>query len=130
VIIFYRLFLIDTYYVLLGFFHEHSRPDRDEYVQILYDNIKADMVSEVESSSEHWCFCSFQKHNFKKNAWGTSAVNQNTKYDYASILHYATSFFSTNGKPTLLPRQSNITIGKAQNLSPTDIKEVRQLYGC
>jgi hypothetical protein len=130
VIIFRRTLLTDAYCSLLGFFHEHSRPDRDEYVEILCDNIKSDMVSEVESASGHLCLTSFQKHNFKKNAWGTSAVNQNTKYDYASILHYATSFFSTNGKPTLLPRQSNIVIGKAQNLSPTDIKEVRQLYGC
>jgi hypothetical protein len=71
-----------------------------------------------------------QKHNFQKNTWNLTALNQNTQYDYASIMHYGTTFFTNNGKPTMVPRQTGAVIGEAKELSRTDIWEVRNLYGC
>jgi hypothetical protein len=98
---------------VIGFFHEQSRPDRDEFLQINLQNVKTDMV-----------------HNFNKYAWGSTVVNQGSNYDYASIMHYETNAFSMNGKPTMVPRQTGVTIGKREVLSPTDIAEVRHFYGC
>lgn len=57
-------------------------------------------------------------------------VNQGSNYDYASIMHYETTAFTSNGKPTMVPRQAGVTIGKSVGLSPTDIAEVRHFYGC
>jgi hypothetical protein len=96
-----------------GFFHEQSRPDRDNFLEIHLEN--------VEPS---------QQHNFNKYAWGSTAYDQGTAYDYASIMHYGTTSFSANGQPTMIPRQSGVDIGNSEQLSPIDIAEVRHLYGC
>lgn len=45
-------------------------------------------------------------------------------------MHYGTTAFSMNGKPTMLPRRSGVSIGNAKELSPIDIAEVRHYYGC
>jgi len=98
---------------VIGFFHEQGRPDRDNYLQVYLENVKPDM-----------------QHNFSKYVWGSTVFYQNTPYDYASIMHYGTGAFSMNGKPTMIPRTAGVTIGSAKELSPTDIAEVRHLYGC
>lgn len=98
---------------VVGFFHEQSRPDRDDFLQINLANVAPNM-----------------EHNFNKYAWGSTVFNQGSTYDYASIMHYETTAFSTNGKPTMVPRRSGVTIGKSEVLSPTDISEVRHFYGC
>jgi hypothetical protein len=98
---------------IIGFRHEQSRPDRDSYLQVNLENVQTSM-----------------QHNFNKYAWSSTALNQDTPYDYASIMHYGTTAFSMNGKPTMVPRTAGVTIGNTQQLSPTDIAEVRHLYGC
>lgn len=58
----------------LGFFHEQSRQDRDNYIQVNYDNI-----------------CPGKEHNFNKENIG---VTSNIPYDFESILHYGPNAFS------------------------------------
>ena len=55
---------------LIGFWHEQSRPDRDNYVTIVWDNI-------MEGG----------KDNFRKHYPGV-VDSRGVKYDYASIMHY------------------------------------------
>jgi astacin len=98
---------------VIGFFHEQSRPDRDDFLQINLQNVESSMA-----------------HNFNKYTWGATVFNQGSTYDYASIMHYDTTAFSMNGKPTMVPRKAGAVIGKAEALSPMDIAEVRHLLGC
>ncbi|CAF0972711.1 unnamed protein product [Rotaria sordida] len=98
---------------VLGFYHEQSRPDRDSYVTINQGNIE-----------------SGHGHNFNKYTWGTTVLNQNSPYDYGSIMHYGANGFSSNGKPTITPKQPNTKIGQREKLSATDINEIRAYYGC
>jgi hypothetical protein len=98
---------------VIGFFHEQSRPDRDDFLQINLENVEGNMA-----------------HNFNKYTWGSTVFNQGSTYDYNSIMHYDTTAFSMNGKPTMVPRKAGAVIGKAEALSPMDIAEVRHLLGC
>ncbi|XP_075539458.1 hatching enzyme 1.2-like [Dermacentor variabilis] len=103
----------------LGFFHEHSRPDRDGYVSIVWDNI-------IEASNE-----SFWR---KKE---TEADTLGEPYDYQSVMHYPHDAFNKPGSgSTLLPKAPEVqpeTLGKAiqENfLTDTDIRKLNMLYNC
>jgi hypothetical protein len=98
---------------VLGFYHEQSRPDRDDFLSINLANVQENM-----------------RHNFNKYAWGSTVHNQGSKYDYSSIMHYGTTAFSMNGKATMTPRQAGVVIGNSKALSPMDIAEVRHFYSC
>ncbi|RNA12080.1 zinc metallo ase nas-15-like, partial [Brachionus plicatilis] len=75
----------------LGFLHEQSRPDRDQYIKINWDNIIEDM-----------------KFNFQiYNEGDTFGL----KYDFDSIMHYDSFAFSIdNESPTIEPLQSGIEL--------------------
>jgi hypothetical protein len=60
----------------------------------------------------------------------SAADTQNTLYDYGSLMHYSSTAFSSNGNPTITPRQANAVIGQRFNMSATDIQEVRSFYQC
>merc|ERR1712168_299043 len=97
----------------LGFWHEQSRADRDNYVTIHYDNIQKG-----------------REHNFRK--YGLSQVDHlGQKYDYGSLMHYGPrSFAQDRSKPTISAKQKGATFGQRSRLSSTDIKMVQLLYGC
>lgn len=72
----------------------------------------------------------FKAYNFDKLRWGVTALNQNTPYDYGSIMHYDSTAFSVNRRPTIVPKKSNVVIGQREALSEIDIIEIRKYYGC
>ncbi|CAF5125828.1 unnamed protein product, partial [Rotaria sp. Silwood1] len=96
----------------LGFRHEQSRPDRDDYVRVIWENIIPG-----------------KENNFRK--YNTSEVDTvNTPYDFDSIMHYGRNFFSINGSDTLVALNSSITFGETDTLSFYDIQAIRNFYGC
>ncbi|CAF4185803.1 unnamed protein product [Rotaria socialis] len=56
--------------------------------------------------------------------------NQGTPYDYNSIMHYGRKAFSSNGQPTMVPKNPTATIGVKTTLSPIDIQEIQKFYQC
>ncbi|XP_058971140.2 zinc metalloproteinase nas-15-like [Pocillopora verrucosa] len=96
----------------LGFFHEQSRPDRDDHVTIHFENIKDGRAG-----------------NFRK--YRTSSANTLlTAYDYGSVMHYGARYFSKNRKPTIVPKKSGVFIGQRAGPSATDVLEMNSVYKC
>lgn len=92
----------------LGLYHEHTRPDRDTYVDVNWPNIST-------SKSQNFDIV-------------TSNIQVNTPYDYGSIMHYGKTFFSINGEETITPKQANVTIGQRMALSDHDLSGIKMLY--
>jgi len=97
----------------LGFFHEQSRTDRDDYVTINWSNIQAGTAN-----------------NFDK--YSASQVDpQGVVYDYGSLMHYSAYSFAINPSiPTIIPRDSGAVIGQRDGLSARDAQKLRNMYSC
>ncbi|XP_074096633.1 protein tolkin-like [Cotesia typhae] len=102
---------------VIGFHHEHNRPDRDQYVNVKMENVK--------SGSEG----NFDKLSPEK----ITTLNQ--KYDYNSIMHYRRNEFSSDqSKDTIVPLQIENNeideIDTLRELSDIDIIATNLLYRC
>ncbi|CAN0268704.1 meprin A subunit alpha [Lampetra fluviatilis] len=99
----------------VGFWHEQSRSDRDDYVTIHWDEILAG-----------------KENNFEKYP-DDEVDNLNTPYDYESVMHYAPlSFNKQDGVPTItanIPEFDNV-IGQRLDFSGYDLLKLNRLYGC
>ncbi|XP_017861471.1 PREDICTED: astacin-like [Drosophila arizonae] len=96
----------------LGFLHEQSRMERDDYVMINYDNIRP----------RAW-------KNFRKadisEAFGVP-------YDFDSLMHYSARAFSWNGQPTIITKEAkdNIRLGQRLAFSDKDLEKINRMYAC
>ncbi|XP_055705441.1 zinc metalloproteinase nas-4-like [Phlebotomus papatasi] len=97
---------------VLGFFHMQSAADRDDYVDIKWDNIK-----------------STAKKNFRKYSY-INVTHFGEIYDYNSVLHYGKNAFTSNGRPTIIPKDPKAIIGQRTHLSMGDIRRINKMYKC
>jgi hypothetical protein len=91
----------------LGLWHEQSRNDRDEFVEVRFQNI----VRGYE-------------HNFDIRSDDGEDLGD---YDYGSIMHYPRWAFSKNGEDTIVP-YNGAEIGQRDALSPGDIGAIGIMY--
>jgi len=97
----------------LGILHEHQRNDRNDFVQILWDNIQSGV-----------------KHNFER----VSRSYDIGAYDYDSIMHYRTGAFCRENAagacigPTIVTTPPGTAIGQRNALSAGDIAALALLY--
>nr|XP_034351475.1 astacin-like metalloendopeptidase isoform X2 [Arvicanthis niloticus] len=95
---------------VLGFWHEHSRADRDRYIRVNWNEILP---------------------GFEINFIKSQSSNMLVPYDYSSVMHYGRFAFSWRGQPTIIPLwTSSVHIGQRWNLSTSDITRVCRLYNC
>jgi Astacin (Peptidase family M12A)/Bacterial tandem repeat domain 1 len=91
----------------LGIYHEQSRSDRDNFIEIRWQNIQPEAV-----------------HNFQTVPGAVDYYD----YDYGSIMHYPRWAFSSNNQDTIVPRQSGVTIGQRDGLSFGDRLTIAKIY--
>uniref|UniRef100_A0A183C2I2 Metalloendopeptidase n=1 Tax=Globodera pallida TaxID=36090 RepID=A0A183C2I2_GLOPA len=89
-----------------------SRTDRDEYVNVIWENIDQNLRDQFDKYSQNMI-------DFL-----------GTKYDYGSVMHYGPYAFSKNGRPTIQPKQKGKTIGQRLGFSQNDLYKINKLYAC
>lgn len=91
----------------VGLWHEHSRQDRAQFIEILWENIQPGL-----------------EHNFTEHISDGDDIGV---YDYGSIMHYPPLAFSANGQPTIVPKEGAV-IGQRVGLSDLDVAAVLAMY--
>jgi hypothetical protein len=97
----------------LGFVHEQSRPDRDQYVEILWDNIEEKYRSQFAVVPDAWM-----------------EVERGTPFDFRSVMLYRPDTFAAHpGETTLKPTQGRPAIDPVQQgLSEGDLQRLKRMY--
>lgn len=75
--------------ITAGFLHEQNREERDQYINIQYQNIQRGY-----------------EQNFQKAQKGSTS-GFGVGYDYGSVMHYSANAFSVNGQPTIVTKVTN-----------------------
>jgi hypothetical protein len=99
----------------IGLWHEHSRVDRDIYVNILYENIEEDKLHNFYTYVEQ----------FLDGAEFTNDL------DFNSIMMYSSFAFSVskyNDKPTIVKKDGSTFETNRTHLSQGDIQGVAEMY--
>lgn len=102
----------------LGFDHEHSRFDRDMFVDVNTDNVRG------------------QKHNFDINKKNAEHYEQ-SPYDFLSITHYNSNALQIDKTkanilskiPALISKENKLNFER-NTLSKIDILQIQKLYEC
>ncbi|XP_035899839.1 zinc metalloproteinase nas-5-like [Anopheles stephensi] len=101
---------------VIGLLHQHTRPDRDHYLCVLYDNILAHPVALYNYEIVHpWTELAFP-----------------LPYDFESIMHYTPEMYSVapGRLATMVPRHpwGMATLGQRERLTEYDVLAIQFLY--
>lgn len=93
----------------LGFNHEQCRSDRDQHIRVLLQNV-----------------IKGQEYNFHK----VNTLNQETPYDYSSVMHYNRLAFSKDNSSSTMEAvpNSSTAFGTATQMNQNDIDRINLLY--
>ena len=96
----------------LGLYHEHTRLNRDEHINIAFDNI--------QEGKEN----NFVRADLRTNDVRDWAGNMS----YSSIMMYSSYSFSKNGNRTITRKDGKTYTAQRNALSSTDIEGINKMY--
>ncbi|KAH8261842.1 hypothetical protein KR038_001078 [Drosophila bunnanda] len=98
----------------LGFYHQQSTWNRDDYVRIAEENI-------LEG----------RENNFNKYD-NETVTDYDEPYDYGSVMHYTAYAFSKNEEMTIVPLEEGAEeiMGQRLQMSQSDINKLNVMYKC
>ncbi|PAV79654.1 hypothetical protein WR25_08720 [Diploscapter pachys] len=111
----------------LGFWHEQSRPDRDQFVNVRWENIDKDSKGQFLKVNPDVLI----KPSVTFEEDPDDVDNAGVPYDYGSIMHYRSKAFSRYDDLytiTTFVSDYQKTIGQRDQLSFNDIRLMNRIY--
>ena len=84
----------------------------------------------MRTPSDYSMFIAGVASNFFRLS-STQVKTQGVEYDYGSLMHYSAYAFSSNGRPTIEPRDARVstyTLGQRRRFSARDLEHATALY--
>lgn len=102
---------------ILSFYHEHTRTDRDNYI-----DVDRHVIVPPAAQQNFLAYTDPQQNDL------------GFPYDYDSIMHYPLNAYTdsanTNSISNIRALQSGVVIGQRDHLSTTDVAKINRLYNC
>ena len=92
----------------VGLWHEQSRPDRNTYISVNYNNLIKGSISNFNQIYDN--------------------AQEATLFDYASIMEYPAFSFSRNGGPAIESIPAGIPLSNLTGYTAADIDGIERLY--
>jgi len=110
----YKGIVIHEFMHALGFYHEQSRRDRDQFIKIDFSNIPTNRAN-----------------NFQMYQEGR-ATTHGASYDKQSVMHYSNYAFAIDRSKKVITSLSNPneSLGQRNGFSEIDIQQINAHYGC
>ena len=110
-----------TFLSFSGFYHEHSRADRDKFI-----TVNTSAIKEVEAED----FLFRQEKNYKK----CTNCQSFGPYHLQSLMHYP-MYLGSKNRTVITVKEgvcegSNCRIGQRDGLSPLDVVDIHRFYDC
>lgn len=99
----------------IGFYHEQSRNDRNNFIQVFYNNVVPNNSNTI--------------YQFRTYTEQGSSGSQIGTFDFQSIMLYSSFAFSDNIHPTMTRLDGSIFFAQRNGLSLGDIETSNFLYG-
>lgn len=95
----------------LGFVHEQNRSDRDNFIEVFWNNINP-----------------AEKVNFEKFSGSAMKITGSSSFDFESIMIYPDTMFSSNQSSTMKAIVEEQKINPSDTLSAKDIERINAIY--
>ncbi len=100
---------------VLGFYHEQNRPDRDDYIEVLWENI----------DEENWAqFEKFAIESYPTNLQDT----ENNPFEFSTIMLYDSRAFSNTSDFSMVKVDGTDFSSPFTSPTPTDVGRLKKLY--
>lgn len=100
---------------ILGLPDEHTRPDRDKFLTIHWDNLQQ----------------SYRHDRYNTSSYKVWQIVRQMPYDFTSVTHAGPFEHALDTrKPTVSSKYPGVYFGDHYNLSVIDVCKLRALYGC
>ena len=96
---------------VLGFVHEQSRPDRDQYLKIRWENIQLDDRTQFDIAPDE-----------------VTRISTSLPFDYHSIMLYKPSMFALRPELKTMESATNDAIDPSDQLSRDDLNRLDKTY--
>jgi len=105
---------------VIGFYHEHQRYDRNNYIEMNYENLDSGYGDAASDSYK-------KIEEIYMNDFGVG-------YDYASVMHYGKEAFAKHNLDAFTVKKDLpeclIDVGQRISISSKDIEQANKLYNC
>lgn len=113
----------------LGFKYEHTRPDRDQWITIWWDNVKEganeSLIPAISPWHQGWNVCLGRKNEFAKNDVNADVLDP---YDYVSVLHPGYTYLSNDPRVPTITGKTLTKLGVRTNFSATDLQKINRKF--